>query len=118
MNDHEHPTAHLWPNTPNPGTDWMDRAKCGTTTITGDKDPYDPVGKSNTKAGQARYAANLCAGCPVIRHCAQQALYLKAEGMIRAGVCVPVRADEYRLLPAAIARLERIAGTEQVAEAA
>ena len=107
-----------WPaNTPNPGTDWMGRAKCATTLIRPGRDPYDPVGKSNTKAGRDRHAAKVCAGCPVMAECARHALYLRAEGMIRAGLCIPIHAEDAHRMPAVVARLEHIAGIAQPAAA-
>lgn len=104
------PHAHLWPDTPNPGTDWMGRAKCDGM----DPELFDLTGQPN----KARKALQACSWCPVMRECAQHTLHVgRDEGVVRAGTWIPSHSDGTPHLPAVIARLERIAGTrtEQVA---
>lgn len=36
--------------------------------------------------GRAKYAAKMCAGCPVIQDCAQEAVQLSGGGTIRGGI--------------------------------
>lgn len=107
------PHAHLWPaNAPNPGTDWMDRAKCATTPPTAGRDPFDLTGQPN----KARKALQACSWCPVMRECAQHTLHVgRDEGVVRAGTWIPSHSDGASQMPAVIARLERIAGIGQVA---
>ena len=106
------PHAHLWPDVPNPGTDWMGRAKCATTPMPAGRDPFDLTGQPN----KARKAMQACSWCPVMRECAQHTLHVgRDEGVVRAGTWIPSHSDGTPQLPAVIARLERIAGTGQVA---
>ena len=100
------PHAHLWPDTPNPGTDWMGRAKCDGM----DPELFDLTGQPN----KAHKALQACSWCPVMRECAQHTLHVgRDEGVVRAGTWIPSHSDGASQLPAVIARLERIAGTGQ-----
>ena len=103
------PHAHLWPaNAPNPGTDWMERAKCDGM----DPELFDLTGKPN----KAHRALQACSWCPVMRECAQHTLHVgRDEGVVRAGTWIPSHTDGAAQMPAVIARLERIAGVGQVA---
>ena len=102
------PHAHLWPAVPNPGTDWMERAKCDGM----DPELFDLT--KNRKPNKSREALRLCSWCPVMRECAQHTLHVgRDEGVVRAGTWIPSHSDGASQMPAVIARLERIAGTGQ-----
>lgn len=109
----ETPHAHLWPTVPSPGRDWIERGKCTTMQVTRDNDPFD-LGGHVTRRRQRALAA--CAGCPVMRECAQDALHSRRDnGVVRAGTWLPPYAEGAAAQAVAIARLERIAGVGQVA---
>lgn len=102
-----HPIDHhdVWPPRPARPTGWRKRAKCRGT----DPDEFDLV----RRTGKQQIAAALCAGCPVIRECAQDVLHYRDTGMVRAGTYLPDHAGDAHRLPPLIARLERIAGTNE-----
>lgn len=97
-------TDDLWPDMPAPARGWVAHAKCRG----GDLRQFDPVGRPNKQ----QIAARLCAGCPVIQECAQDALHYQDQGVIRAATFIPNHAEGIPLLPGLIARLERIAGID------
>ena len=60
---------------------WRSEAKCY-----GEHEKYDLDNKKLNKEATAR---ELCAGCPVKRECAADALQREAWGTVRAGVWLP-----------------------------
>ena len=103
------PHDDLWPDMPAPARGWWYRAKCSGT----DPRRFEP-GRGYDKQ---KTAARLCAGCPVIQECAQDALHYRDQGVIRAATFIPNHAEGIPLLPGLIARLERIAGIQQAVAA-
>lgn len=91
-----------WPAIDPPHKTWVKQAKCANS----DPRKFDPVGRPHKN----RIAAKLCAGCPVIAQCAQDALHYQDEGIIRAATWIPSHSDGNAIMPTIIARLETIAG--------
>ena len=114
--DTEVARSRHWPaNTPNPGAEWMDRAKCATTPPPPGRDPFDLAGIPN----KAHKALQACSWCPVMRECAQHTLHVgRDEGVVRAGTWIPSHVDGQKDMPAVVARLEHIAGIAQQEAAA
>lgn len=51
-----------------------------------------PLSNRLSRAETVAHCASLCAGCPVIRECAQEALDVNDRAMVRAGVALPLNA--------------------------
>lgn len=98
----------LWPTIDKPDTTWTQHAKC-LGTVTPGNDPFEP-GRGHDRK---KIATKLCAGCPVMLECAQDALHYRDQGVIRAATFIPNHADGIPLLPGVIGRLMRIAGINQ-----
>jgi hypothetical protein len=70
---------------------WQDGAKCAKRNrITGERPNPELWVTSNLKRAphRQRHAAELCAGCPVIGQCAEDAVRMRAAYVVRAGVAL------------------------------
>lgn len=74
-------TTLITPHNRRMNNKWRWEAKCY-----GEHEKYDLDNKKLNKAATAR---ELCAGCPVKRECAADALMFDAWGTVRAGVWLP-----------------------------
>ena len=70
---------------------WYNNAKCRGD----DLNNYDLQRQPAVKDKQAQ-ARTLCAGCPVKRQCAIDAMEHDAWGTVRAGMWLPIMADTFR----------------------
>lgn len=50
-----------------------------------------PLSNRLSRAESLVHCATLCAGCPVIRECAQEALDVNDRALVRAGVALPLQ---------------------------
>lgn len=75
---------------PAPSSRWSHRAACAGRMT---PDPTLP-----DAAGRARQllARDYCHGCPVIVECAADAYEHRDQGIIRAGIYIPVKDTQYR----------------------
>lgn len=67
---------------------WHTHAKCAYASRPQNWDL--PLPGRLSRAETVAHCASLCAGCPVIRQCAQEALDVNARAMVRAGVALPL----------------------------
>lgn len=74
-------TTLITPHNRRMNNKWRWEAKCA-----GEPEKYDIDNKKLNKSATAR---ELCAGCPVKRECADDALQREAWGTVRAGVWLP-----------------------------
>lgn len=86
------------------GREWVTRAKCRTRPAT----DWDTLPKEFQASDPHARARELCAGCPVFRECARDAVDYPAWGTVRAAVALPdlnSRAETRRAAATALARV-------------
>lgn len=73
-----------WPRPADPGKNWHRNAMCAT-----EKPERWDLPQGLKVPAQQRHANLMCAGCPVVRQCAADALRHQDRAIIRAGVHIP-----------------------------